>query len=99
MAIGLRLCTIVSSGFAFWSCEEESEEALLAPVEASSSRQTAVEEAVSKMQDLRLACRTELQFLELFSSSHIRVLRSAFLAGLSHISFTTETETQQRLVM
>ncbi|KAF1841261.1 MFS general substrate transporter [Cucurbitaria berberidis CBS 394.84] len=60
ISVGLRLFCIAFAAFAFWSYEEESEPTLLAALEVTASRQTAAEEAVSKLSDLKLALQNRV---------------------------------------
>lgn len=60
LTVGLRLCCIVFAAWAFWSYKEESEHTLLTPLEITASRQTAVEEAASKLKDLKLALKNRV---------------------------------------
>lgn len=60
LSVGLRLCCIAFDAFAFWSYTEESEPNLLTALEATASRQTAAEEVVSKLKDLKLALKNKV---------------------------------------
>lgn len=60
LTVGLRLCCIAFSAFAFWSYTEDSEETLLTALEITASRQTAAEGAVSKLKDLKLALKNKV---------------------------------------
>lgn len=53
----LRLACIAFAAFAFWSYQEDSEPTLLTALQATASRQTAAEEAASKMRNLKLALK------------------------------------------
>ncbi|KAJ4368047.1 hypothetical protein N0V83_006402 [Neocucurbitaria cava] len=60
LSVGLRLCCIAFAAFAFWSYTEESEPNLITALEATASRQTAAEEVVSKLKDLKLALKNKV---------------------------------------
>lgn len=60
LTVGLRLCCIAFSAWAFWSYKEESEHTLLTTLEMTASRQTAAGEAVSKFKDLKLALKNRV---------------------------------------
>ncbi|KAF1944385.1 MFS general substrate transporter [Clathrospora elynae] len=60
LAVGLRLCCIAMAAWAFWSYTEETEQPLLNTLEATASRQTAAEDAVSKLKDLKLALKNKV---------------------------------------
>lgn len=53
----LRLGCIAFAAFAFWSYQEDAEPTLLTALQATASRQTAAEEAVSKMRNLKQALK------------------------------------------
>ncbi|KNG51613.1 mfs general substrate transporter [Stemphylium lycopersici] len=57
LLVGLRLCCIAFAAWSFWSFKEDSEDTLL---EATTSRQTATEEAVSKLRNLKLALKNKV---------------------------------------
>jgi hypothetical protein len=60
LAVGLRICCIVFAGSAFWSYREDSEPTLLTALEATSSRQTAAEDAASKFKELKVALKNKV---------------------------------------
>lgn len=60
LAVALRLCCIAFAAFAFWSYKEDSEPTLLTALEATASRQTTVEEAASKLKDLKVALKSKV---------------------------------------
>ncbi|CAN9481703.1 unnamed protein product [Alternaria alternata] len=57
ICVGLRLCCIAFAAWSFWSYREDSEETLL---EATTSRQTSVENAASKLKNLKLALKNKV---------------------------------------
>jgi len=57
LTVGLRLCCIAFAAWSFWSYTEDSEETLL---ETTTSRQTAAEDAASKMKNLKLALKNKV---------------------------------------
>ncbi|KAI4686891.1 uncharacterized protein J4E84_005262 [Alternaria hordeiaustralica] len=57
LTVGLRLCCIAFAAWSFWSYTEDSEETLL---ETTTSRQTAAEDAASKMKILKLALKNKV---------------------------------------
>ncbi len=57
LPIGLTVCGIIFSGWAFWSYTEGSEDPLL---ESSASRHSTVEEAASKAKDLGRALKSRV---------------------------------------
>ncbi|KAF1831011.1 MFS general substrate transporter [Decorospora gaudefroyi] len=60
LTVGLRLCCMIFAAWAFWSYKEDSEETLLTALENTASRQTAAEETVSKLKDLKLALKNRV---------------------------------------
>jgi fucose permease len=60
LTVGLRLCCIAFSAFAFWSYEEDSEQHLLTALEMTASRQRATEDTASKLKDLKLALKNKV---------------------------------------
>ncbi|KAL5115088.1 hypothetical protein ACEQ8H_007003 [Pleosporales sp. CAS-2024a] len=60
LAIGLRVCCIGFAAWAFWSYKEDSEPTLLTALEATSSRQAADKEAVSKLKQLKRALKSRV---------------------------------------
>jgi fucose permease len=60
LTVGLRLCCIAFSAFAFWSYKEDSEHSLLTTLEMTASRQTATEGAASKLKDLKVALKSKV---------------------------------------
>tara|TARA_R110002003_G_scaffold267_5_gene17923 strand:+ start:8653 stop:9171 length:519 start_codon:yes stop_codon:yes gene_type:complete len=60
LAVALRLCCIAFAAFAFWSYKEDTEPTLLAALEATASRHTTVEEAASKLKDLKIALKSKV---------------------------------------
>jgi len=60
LCLGVRLCCITSAAFAFWSYQEDSEQPLMTALDVTASRQTATEEAVSKLKNLKLALKNRV---------------------------------------
>jgi fucose permease len=60
LTVGLRLCCIAYSAFAFWSYQEESEQHLLTALEMTASRQRASEDTASKLKDLKVALKNKV---------------------------------------
>jgi fucose permease len=57
LTVGLRLCCIAFAAWSFWSYQEDTEETLLEP---TGSRQTAAEDAASKLKNLKLALKNRV---------------------------------------
>jgi fucose permease len=57
LTVGLRLCCIAFAAWSYWSYQEDSEETLL---ETTMSRQTAADEAASKLKILKLALKNRV---------------------------------------
>lgn len=60
LTVGLRICCIAFSAFAFWSYKEDSEQGLLTALEMTASRQRASEDTASKLKDLKLALKNKV---------------------------------------
>jgi fucose permease len=60
LTVGLRLCCIAFSAFAFWSYQEDSEQHLLTALEMTASRQRASEDTASKLKDLKVALKNRV---------------------------------------
>lgn len=60
LAVALRICCIGFAGWAFWSYSEDSEPTLLTALEATSSRQTAAEDAANKFKELKVALKNKV---------------------------------------
>jgi hypothetical protein len=60
LAIGLRVCCIAFAAWSFWSYQENEEPTLLTALEATTSRQTAREDAANKFKELKLALKSKV---------------------------------------
>jgi fucose permease len=60
LQLGIYFCSIIFSGWAFWSYEEDSSQTLLTALEATASRQNATEGAGSKLKELKLALQNRV---------------------------------------
>ncbi|KAH7394878.1 major facilitator superfamily domain-containing protein [Phaeosphaeria sp. MPI-PUGE-AT-0046c] len=60
LAVGLRICCIASAAWTFWNYKEDSEPTLLTALEATSSRQTAAEDAANKFKELKVALKNKV---------------------------------------
>jgi len=60
LLLGLRLCCVAFSAWAFHNYEEDSSATLLTVLELTASRQNAVAESGSKMKELKLALKNKV---------------------------------------